>query len=94
MKDTKKMIICFLTPALLFFVTIFLYPVCRTIVMSFFEAEGVSDSVSTWQFVGLQNYQKLFSTSIFLDSMANMLKIWFFGGLIVMSISLLFAAIT
>ena len=93
MKDTKKMIICFLTPALLFFATIFLYPVCRTIIMSFFYAEGVSDSVSTWRFVGLENYQKLFSTSIFLDSMLNMLKIWLFGGIIVMVISLLFAAI-
>lgn len=93
MKDNKKMIVCFLTPALLFFILIFLYPVCRTIIMSFFKVEGVSDSISTWQFVGLANYQKLFATSIFRAAMANMIKIWFFGGIIVMLISLVFAAI-
>lgn len=93
MKNNKKMIVCFLTPALLCFVTIFLYPVCRTIVMSFFKAEGVSDPITTWKFVGLDNYIKIFNTPIFKEAMLNILKIWFFGGIIVLGTSIVFAAI-
>ena len=93
MKKDKKMIVCFLTPALLFFVVMFLYPVCRTIVMSFFQVEGLSDPVSTWKFVGMYNYTELFDTAIFIRSMTNMGKIWFVGGIGVMIISLLFAVI-
>ena len=82
MKQNKKMIVCFLAPALFMFLVVFLYPVCRTIAMSFFHAEGVSDPVSTWTFAGLENYITLFNTPIFLDSMLNMLKIWLWGGII------------
>lgn len=93
MKDNKKMIVCFLTPALLFFTLIFVYPVCRTVMMSFFKVEGVSDPVSTWEFIGLENYIKIFNTQIFKVSMINILKIWLFGGIIVLGISIIFAAI-
>lgn len=93
MKQDKKMIICFLTPALFFFIIAFLYPVIRTIVMSFFSVEGISDPISTWKFVGIYNFSKLVKTSIFQESMLNMLKIWVFGGILVLSISILFAAI-
>ena len=93
MRNNKKMIVCFLTPALFMFLVVFLYPVCRTIAMSFFHAEGVSDPVSSWTFAGLEIYITLLNTPIFLDSMLNMLKIWLWGGIIVMLISMLFAAI-
>ena len=75
------------------FSVIFLYPVLRTIAMSFFQVEGVSDAFSTWKFTGLDNYITLLQTPIFLDSMKNMLKIWVYGGIAVMLVSLLFAAI-
>lgn len=87
------MIICFLTPALLFFVVMFLYPICRTLVMSFFKVEGVSDPISEWTFNGLGNYQKLLDTPLFMTSMSNMLKIWLIGGIAVMLVALLFAVI-
>ena len=93
MKKDKKMIVCFLTPALVFFILMFLYPVCRTIIMSFFQVEGVSDPVSSWKFVGVYNYTELFSTAIFLKSMSNMAKIWLIGGIAVMIVALLFAVI-
>lgn len=93
MKKNKTMIITFLAPAVIFFVAIFVYPICRTLLMSFFNIEGVTDSMSTWSFAGIANYQKLMNTSLFRTSMANLAKIWLFGGIIVMSISLLFAAI-
>lgn len=87
------MILCFLTPALFMFLMVFLYPLCRTIAMSFFHVEGVSDAVNTWTFAGLENYITLINTPIFYDAMFNMLKIWLWGGIIVMVISMLFAAI-
>lgn len=93
MKKDKKMIVCFLAPALFFFVAMFLYPICRTVVMSFFNVEGVSDPVSTWTFAGLDNYTKLLAIPLFRTSMINMIKIWLIGGLGVMIVSLLFAVI-
>lgn len=87
------MIICFLTPALIFFVAAFLYPICRTVVMSFFKVESVSDPVSLWEFVGLSNFMSLAQTKIFQVAMMNMLKIWLIGGIIVLAIALLFTAI-
>ena len=87
------MIICFLTPALIFFVAAFLYPICRTVVMSFFKVESVSDPVSLWEFVGLSNFMSLAQTKIFQVAMMNMLKIWLIGGIIVLAIALLFSAI-
>ena len=87
------MIVAFLTPAVLLFLGIFLYPILKTILMSFFKIEGVTDSMNLWSFVGLENYTKLINTSLFRTAFFNLFRIWFFGGLIVMSLSLLFAAI-
>lgn len=93
MKKNKTMIVAFLTPAVLLFLGIFLYPILKTILMSFFKIEGVTDSMNLWSFVGLDNYAKLINTSLFRTACYNLFRIWFFGGLIVMSLSLLFAAI-
>ncbi|WP_186424082.1 carbohydrate ABC transporter permease [Lacrimispora celerecrescens] len=93
MKKNKTMIAVFLTPALLMFVLVFLYPIVRTIFMSFFKIEGITDSMTKWQFTGLANYSKLASTSLFRISMWNLFRIWLIGGLVVMSLALLFAVI-
>ncbi len=93
MKQNKKMIVCFLTPALFFFVVMYLYPIIRTVIMSFFNVEGVSDPMSEWSFNGIGNYQKLIETQLFRTSMMNMLKIFIIGGIAVMLIALLFAVI-
>ncbi|MBM6947153.1 carbohydrate ABC transporter permease [Mordavella massiliensis] len=93
MKQNKKMIVCFLTPALFFFIVMYLYPIIRTIIMSFFNVEGVSDPMSEWSFNGIGNYQKLIETQLFRTSMMNMLKIFIIGGIAVMLIALLFAVI-
>lgn len=93
MKRNKGMIILFLTPAVLIFSIIFLYPIIRTIIMSFFRIDGITDPVARWQFTGLDNFIKLANTSLFRISMWNLLRIWLFGGLIVMSLALLFAVI-
>jgi multiple sugar transport system permease protein len=72
---------------------VFLYPTLRTLVMSFFYVEGVSDPVATWTFAGLANYRKLFTTPIFLVSLRNIIRIWAAGGLVVMVFALSFAVI-
>ena len=46
-----------------------------------------------WKFVGFGNYTKLMSTSLFKTSFFNLFRIWLIGGLVVMSLSLLFAVI-
>lgn len=93
MKKNKTMIVVFLTPAVLLFLGVFLYPIVRTIIMSLFRIEGVTDPMSKWSFVGLENYIKLFNTSLFRTSFYNLFRIWLIGGLIVLSLSLLFAVI-
>lgn len=93
MKKNKGMIIGFLAPAVLIFLAVFLYPIVRTVIMSFFKISFVTDSVDLWKFVGIENYQKLFATDIFRTSMMNIGKIWLLGGIIVMTVSLLFAVI-
>ena len=86
MKKNKTMIIAFTAPAVLMFIIVFLYPICRTLAMSFFKIEGVTDDVSKWSFVGFQ-------TKLFLTSMWNMFRIWLVGGILVMCLALLFAVI-
>lgn len=93
MKRNKKMIITFITPALLTFLVMFVYPVIRTVAMSFFKVENLTASTSEWKFTGLDNYIALWQTPIFRTSMVNIGRIWLFGGIIVLSISLLFAVI-
>lgn len=93
MKRNKGMIIAFLTPALIFFVATFVYPIIRTVMMSFFKIDNVVDSISKWQFTGIANYIKLIETPIFHTALLNLLKIWLYGGVIVMTLALLFAVI-
>jgi len=91
LKPNKPVIIIFLGPALLCYALVFLYPSIRTVVMSFFAVENVSDAVSKWTFNGLGNYQKLFATQFFLRSMSNIGRIWLVGGIFVMFFALVFA---
>jgi len=93
LKPNKPVIIAFLGPAALCYALVFLYPTLRTTVMSFFAVEGVSDSVSKWALNGLANYKKLFATPMFIQSMKNIGRIWFFGGIGVMFLALVFAVI-
>lgn len=61
--------------------------------MSFFKIVGITDDVSTWSFYGFENYLKIFGSSTYRKSMLNMGSIWLFGGVLTLSISLLFAVI-
>ena len=56
MKKNKGMIVGFLAPAVIIFLIVFLYPIIRTVLMSFFDIESVTDSFDMWTFVGIENY--------------------------------------
>ena len=93
MKKSKTMIVVFLAPALIFFLTIFVYPILRTALMSLFLVENVTSGIDEWRFIGLENYRSLAGTSLFRISMWNLFRIWAVGGAFVMALALLFAVI-
>ncbi len=93
MKKNKTMIVLFLAPALILFCAVFVYPIIRTIIMSFYKVENVTSGMNEWIFTGFNNYKSLVNVQLFKRSMWNLFRIWLVGGIIVMSISLLFAVI-
>ncbi len=93
MKKSKSMMAMFLTPSILIFSAVFIYPIFRTIMMSFFDVKRPSMPSSEWVFNGLDNYAKIFDSSFFWTSMDNIFKIWLIGGIFVLSVALLFAVI-
>lgn len=93
MQKNKAMIFWFCLPALLSLMLMFVYPVCRTVLMSFFQVESVTASMSDWSFYGLGNYTKIFGSASFLTSMRNMLLIWLVGGVFTLTPAMLMAVI-
>lgn len=93
MKRDRGLILKFVLPATIVFAMVFVYPLLRTLVMSFFYVDNITAKFSAWQFTGIQNYVKLMKTQVFLTSLKNLLKIWLYGGIAVLSLSLIFAAI-
>ena len=93
MRKNKAMIFWFCLPALLALVIMFVYPVCRTVVMSFFQVESVTATTADWSFNGLANYFKIFGSASFMTSMRNMLLIWLVGGIFTLAIAMLMAVV-
>lgn len=93
LRKNKPMIIIFLTPAVLCYALVFLYPTIRTFAMSFFSVVSVSDPLNAWVFNGFANYKKIFDTPMFLQSMKNIGRLWFWGGAGTLFVALLMAVI-
>lgn len=93
MKKSKSMIALFILPCALCLLLMFLYPVVRTVIMSFFQVESLTSAVSSWSFYGLGNYSKIFNSNSFMISMSNMLLIWLVGGVITLALSMLIAVV-
>lgn len=83
----------FMAPSVILFLLAFVYPVCRTLSMSFFEVGGITADSSTWKWTGDSNYTNLFGTRLFQISMGNFIKIWIFAGIAMMVLALLLAVI-
>lgn len=93
MKKNKSFIIAFIFPCVLSLLIMYLYPIIRTVIMSFFNIESVTADVSDWTFNGIANYTKIFGSPTFVRAMTNLLLIWLIGGVIILTFSLLFAVI-
>jgi ABC-type sugar transport system permease subunit len=93
LKKNKAMIFWFSLPAVLSLLIMFVYPVCRTVLMSFFQVESVTATMADWSFYGLGNYLKIFKSASFLTSMRNMLLIWFVGGIITLALAMLMSVV-
>ena len=93
MKRNRSMIIAFAGPATLIFVATFIYPIIRTIVMSFFLIQEITDATDKWKFNGIGNYISLMETPLYRTSWINLFKIFIIGGVITLGASLLLAVI-
>lgn len=93
MKKNKRMIFLFILPTVLCLLLMYVYPILRTTVMSFFKVESLTESTSNWTFYNIQNYVWIFRSSGFIQSLYNMLLIWIVGGVITMILSMLMAVI-
>ena len=87
------MIIAFAGPATLIFVATFIYPIIRTIVMSFFSIQAITDASDKWKFNGIGYYISLMETPLYRTSWINLFKIFIIGGVITLGASLLLAVI-
>ena len=93
MKQSKRSILIFMAPAMILFAMMFVYPVIRTALMSFFRVKSVTSPVSTWGWAGLENYIKLFNTPLFITSVKNITKIFITSGIACLGTALLLAII-
>ena len=93
MKKNKTMIALFIAPTIVCLLLMYLYPITRTVIMSFFHVESVTAAVSEWSFNGLENYLKIFHNASFIASMKNMMVIWLVGGVISLTLAMIMAVI-
>lgn len=89
----KRLIVQFLLASLIMFCIIYVYPIIRTVIMSFFVVEDLTGPVSHWKFTGFGNYKDIFSTKLFLTSLKNIFKIWVYGGIGSLGMAMIFAVI-
>jgi ABC-type sugar transport system permease subunit len=78
MKASKRLLILFLTPAVLAYVVIYLYPTLQTIYFSLFKVTSFAGAVPEYR--GLKNYSELLRTPLFLESFQVIFKWWLIGG--------------
>ncbi len=90
-KSLRRMIILFLSPALLLYLAFFIYPSIRAFYISLFDWDGFS---SNMRFVGLANFKELFGdVSFWSIAVKNSLMITIVGGTLVFALSFLLCAI-
>lgn len=93
MKLSKRSLFIFMAPAVFLFAAVYIYPVIRTLLMGFFEVKTISSPVSTWSWVGLDNFKKLFDTQLFIMSMKAFAKLWVYCGIATLGLALILAVI-
>jgi ABC-type sugar transport system permease subunit len=91
MKTDKKIIFAFLAPAVLAYMSVSIYPVIHSTVLSFFEVSAWSGS--EMKFVGLENFIELLQNSAFINTFGRIGIIWILGGAGIFSSAFLFSAL-
>lgn len=81
----KSTIVLFLLPALIIFITLIIYPVGRTIALSFHSWKGVHGA--PMKFVGWTNYANVLTSKDFWNSMLNVVYFSIGGFVILMPLS-------
>jgi len=83
----KRLIVLFLTPAALLYGVFFLLPTLFTFYFSLFDWSGFGEEMT---FIGLKNYERLFSDRVFWLSFRNTLTLLFVGGFFIMGLAFLY----
>ncbi len=75
----------FIIPFLIVFLTFSIYPFVRTFYLSFTQYKGYGEAT----FIGLDNYKRVLTSSIFWNSFLNTLKIWGLNIVVQMGLAML-----
>ena len=90
-KQYRPMIILFLAPVTLLYLTLFIYPAGRAFYISLFDWSGFGAGM---RYIGLNNYVEMMSDrTIWEVAMPNTLMIIFAGGVLVFGISFLLSGV-
>ena len=90
-KPIRRMAVLFLTPALLFYVCLFIYPALKAFYVSLFDWNGFTSSM---KYVGLANFKELMRDSSFWNvAVKNSVLITFIGGAIIFAIAFLLCGV-
>lgn len=92
-KGERRLILTFVTPLVVVFLLMYLYPAIKTFSMTFFHIRSLTVAENTWEFVGMKNYLDVLNSPLFHMAIKNMLKIIFIGGVFHIVISFLFAIV-
>ncbi len=89
-KDRSLMIIVFLLPSLILYSIFVIYPYLKAFYISLFSWTGLS---LYKDFVGLENFTRLFKDPVFWTALKNNLFIWLIGGGCIIGLSLFFSLV-
>ena len=84
-KKDLALSLAFLLPAILITVIFVIYPVFDTVGLSFRKWNGMFGAAKQW--VGIENYQKIFSDKLFWNAMLNSVYFMIGGFVILMPLS-------
>ncbi len=85
MKDLNRYGFFFIIPFLIVFITFNIYPIFRTLYLSFTDYNGFA----RMNFVGIENYSRVIKDQMFWESFVNTMKIWSINIVLQLGLALL-----
>lgn len=85
--NKHKMFYLFIAPFFILFLTFSLFPIIASFFLGFTEWNGMG----TPEWVGFENYVRLFHDPIFIKSLLNTLYIWFFSSVLTLGLAFILA---